>query len=100
MTESTQSSNDFVVAEAYFRKNMDPEGDALLKELGLPSKESSYEETWVRYAIRKEEICEFREYVLKEDCTLVMLYSGRDIVLRIPFETFLQAVSQIGSFVS
>ena len=99
MTESTQSLNDFVVAEAYFRKNIDPEGDAILKELGLPTKEASYEETWVRYAIRKEEICEFREYVLKENCTLVMLYSGRDIVLRIPFDSFRQAVSQSGSFV-
>jgi len=98
MQEQTQSSNDFVVAEAYFRKNIDPEGDALLKELGLPSKESSYEETWVKYAIRKEEICEFREYVLKADCTLVMLYSGRDIVLRIPFQDFLQAVSHKDSF--
>jgi len=98
MQEPTQSSNDFVVAEAYFRKNIDPEGDALLKELGLPSKESSYEETWVKYAIRKEEICEFREYVLKENCTLVMLYSGRDIVLRIPFQDFLQAVSHKDSF--
>lgn len=77
----------------FYRSESNPANEQL-RELGIKvSEEPTKEEIWLNYGVDVDEITEFRDYDLRENCSLLYLVSGRELVLNWPFQQVLSFVS-------
>lgn len=86
----TLSGSKYLAGKVLFHKKVKSAANEQLVKLGLPTIDDEVvQELWLDYAINKEDICEFRDHGDYPNRTLIVLFSGKELVFSESFSSVL-----------